>query len=465
MSMLPYRRFGLACGAAALLLVAGACADPGDGPAQGPTDIRLYGTDGTMQNSFIEHLSDRTLVAGMKGTRPGNPLPAEFVNRLLAIDDSLQDFLFAGETYDAVVISALAAESAGTPDPDVVRDHIVSVTTGGEECRSVAACMALVRAGQEVQYRGVSLIRGGLTDRGEPAATTYETVHVGADGAIDPGRSEFIGAGDLADVSTAAPPPMNPRVDRPEWEVEALRFGEVLPRSGALAFAYPPISAAAQLAIADVNDAGGVFGVNVVWVDGDSGTDPEVARVTIAGHVANGVHILIGPAASGVVETVMPEVAAAGRIMFSPSSTAAHLVDADHGGYYFRTAPPDSLQGAALADMLLRDGVERIVLLARDDAYGAGLQRNIGDSLRRFGVPAAAVTVLSYRLPAEAQVEADDGAEDGGDGTSAPAPIPDLDTVVARILEAGPDALVLIGFDEAAQVIERLVVEGVTLRR
>jgi ABC-type branched-subunit amino acid transport system substrate-binding protein len=465
MPMLPYRRVGLAGAAAALLLVAGACADildTGDGPAQGPTVVRLYGTDGTMQNSFIERLSDRTLVAGMKGTRPMNPLPAEFVNRLLSLDDSLQDFLFAGETYDAVVISALAAESAGTPDPDVVRDHIVSVTTGGDECRSVAACMELARSGQELQYRGVSLVRGGLTDRGEPAATTYETLHVGADGVIDPGRSEFIGAGDLADVSGAASPPMNPRVDRPEWEVEPLRFGEVLPRSGALAFAYPPISAAAQLAIADINEAGGVFGVNVVWMDGDSGTDPEVARATIAGHVADGAHILIGPAASGVVAAVMPDVAAAGRIMFSPSSTAAHLVDADHGGYYFRTAPPDSLQGAALADMLLRGGVERIVLVARDDDYGAGLQRNIGDSLRRFGVPATAVTVLSYQLPVEADADEEAGSEDG---VEAPTPIPNLDTVVARILEVGPDALVLIGFDEAAQVIERLVAEGVTMRR
>ncbi len=413
--------------------------------------MRLYGTDGTMQNSFAAELPDRTLVGGMKGTRPMTQLPAQFTNRLLDLDDSLQDFLFAGETYDAVVISALAAELAGTPDPRVVRDYITGVTTGGEECRSVADCMELARDGTDLSYRGVSLTRGGFTDLGEPAASTYETLHFNAEGVIDPGRSEFIGAGDLDQVSDEEPPPPDPVRDLPTWEIQPLRFGGVLPATGPLSFAHPPIHAGAQLAVSDINAAGGVFGVNVEWVDGDSGTDPEVARDTIAAHVDEGVHVLIGPAASGVAEAVMADAVDARRIMFSPSNTAAHLVEADHDGYYFRTAPPDSLQGAALADMLLRDGAERIVIVARDDAYGTGLQRDASEALERFGVPASAVTVLTYDLPPEA-----------GEDEETP-PIPGLDPLVTEIIEAEPDALVVIGFDEAAQVIELLVEQGLPL--
>jgi ABC-type branched-subunit amino acid transport system substrate-binding protein len=456
MPTFPYRRAAIAASAAAVLLLT-ACADllpdSNDAGHEQPSSVRLYGTDGKMQNSFAAELADRTLVAGMKGTRPMNQLSAEFTNRMLGVDDSLQDLLFAGETYDAVVISALAAEQAGTPDPSVVRDYIKGVTTGGEECRSVSACLALARDGEDLQYRGVSLTRGGFTDLGEPAASTYETLHFGPDGVIDPGRSEFIGAGDLNNTTTQESPAPNPRLDLPEWEVEPLRFGGVLPETGALAFAYPPIYAAAQLAVADINDAGGVFGVDVEWVDGDDGTDPEVARATIASHADAGVHILIGPAASGVAEAVMADAVAAGLIMFSSSNTAAHLVEADHDGYYFRTAPPDSLQGAALADMLLRDGVERVAIVARDDAYGTGLQRNARDSLQRFGVDPSTVTLLTYALPAE-------DADDEG-----PAPIPGLDALVEQIIEAEPDGLVVIGFDEAAQLIERLVERGMPLQR
>jgi ABC-type branched-subunit amino acid transport system substrate-binding protein len=443
-----------ACTAAVLTLVA--CADgprAAQGTNDGPTTVRLYGTDGIMQNSFAAELGDRSLVAGMKGTRPMTQLPAEFRNRLLDRDPSLQDFLFAGEAYDAVVISALAAELAGTPDPAVVRTYIKAVTTGGEQCESVDDCMALARAGRDLEYRGVSLTRGGFTDLGEPAAATYETLHFNGDGFIDPGRSEFIGAGDLSKVTEEEPPTPRPRLDLPSWEVEPLVFGGLLPETGALAFAYPPIIAAARLAVEDINAANGVFGVDVVWIDGDDGTDPEVARATLASHVEEGVHVLIGPAASGVAAAVMPDAVAARRIMFSPSNTAAGLVEADHDGFYFRTAPPDSLQGAALADILLRDGIERVVIVARDDAYGTGLLQNASDSLARFGVPASAVTLLTYDLP-----------EESNDPDVAP-PIPGLDRLVTQIIDADPDGLVVIGFSEATQLLERLVDEGMRFGR
>lgn len=449
----PYRRAAtVACCLVAFLL--GACADPaatGEGPTSEPAPVRLYGADGTMQNSFAAELADRTLVAGMKGTRPMTRLPSDFTHRLLEVDGSLQDFLYAGETYDAVVIGAIAAELAGTPDPAVVRRYINGVTTGGQECRSVAECLELARAGEDLAYRGVSLTRGGFTERGEPAAASYETLHFGLDGVIDPGRSEFIGAGDLSRVTAEEPPEPDPQVGLPSWQVEPLVFGGVLPETGDLNIAYPPIVAGARLAVADINEAGGVFGVDVVWLDGDSGTDPEVARATIAAHVEAGAHILIGPAGSGIAQAVMPDAVAAGRIMFSPSNTAAELIDMDDDGYYFRTAPPDSLQGAALADILLRDAAERIVIVARDDTYGTGLQRNAHQSLLRFGVPASAVTLLSYEPPA-----------DGGAGS---ATIADLDRLAEAVLAADPDALVIIGYSEAAELIQRLADRGLALRR
>lgn len=450
----PHRRAAtVACCLVAFLF--GACADPAatgsESPTTEPAVVRLYGADGTMQNSFAAELADRTLVAGMKGTRPMTRLPSEFTRRLLEVDGSLQDFLYAGETYDAVVIVAIAAELAGTPDPAVVRTYINGVTTGGEECRSVAECLKLARAGRDLAYRGVSLTRGGFTERGEPAAASYETLHFGPDGVIDPGRSEYIGAGDLSRVTSEEPPPPDPKVGLPPWQVQPLVFGGVLPETGDLSFAYPPIIAGARLAVADINEAGGVFGVDVQWLDGDSGTDPEVARATIAAHVEAGVHVLIGPAASGVAQAVLPDAVAAGRIMFSPSNTASALIDMDDDGYYFRTAPPDSLQGAALADMLLRDAAERIVIVARDDAYGAGLQRNAHQSLLRFGVPVSAVTLLTYEPP-----------PDGGAGSAS---IAGLDRLADAVLAADPDALVIIGYSEAAELIQRLADRGLALSR
>jgi predicted alpha/beta-hydrolase family hydrolase len=53
---------------------------------------------------------------------------------LLEVDPALQDFSYGPETYDAVVIMALAAEVAGSDDPAQVAANINGVTREGTEC-------------------------------------------------------------------------------------------------------------------------------------------------------------------------------------------------------------------------------------------------------------------------------------------------------------------------------------------
>lgn len=444
--MHPFRRVVVVAAVAAVALAG--CTDPAsvaEEPTGGPEErtVHLYGTDGTMQNSFAAEFADQTLLRGMKGTAPLNQMPTEFTNRLREVDPDLTDFLFAGETYDAVVISALAAELAGTPDPEVVRGYITTVTTGGEPCDTVTDCLALAADGRDLAYQGVSLRRAGLTDLGQPATASYATLHFGADGLLDDAKTEFVGSGDPSEATTAEPPEPGERPTGPRFEIEPLTFGGLLPETGDLSLAYPPMIAGARLAVAEINDAGGVFGVDVEWLDGDTETSPAVAAQVLAAHVEDGAHVIIGPAASGEAEAIMPDAVAAKRIMFSPSNTEASLSNADHDGYYFRTAPSDELQGAALADIMLRDGVGRVTIVARDDAYGRGLQANARDSLLGFGVPTAEIQLLTYGLPEE------EGA-----------PIPGLAGLVDQIIASQPDGVLVIGFGEAAQVIQLMADQG-----
>lgn len=92
---------------------------------------------------------------------------------------------------------------------------------------------------------------------------------------------------------------------------------------------------------------------------------------------------------------------AAGRVLFSPSNTDAGLTTVDDKGLYFRTAPPDSLQGRALADVILRDGPHKIVLVARKDSYGEGLQESVRAELERAGIGADQVKLMTYEPPAK----------------------------------------------------------------
>jgi branched-chain amino acid transport system substrate-binding protein len=76
---------------------------------------------------------------------------------MLAVNPSLTNFVFGPETYDAVVITALAAEAAGSVAPAEIAAQIPIVTAiGSTECSTYAACVGLLKAGESISYRGPS---------------------------------------------------------------------------------------------------------------------------------------------------------------------------------------------------------------------------------------------------------------------------------------------------------------------
>ena len=84
--------------------------------------------------------------------------------------------------------------------------------------------------------------------------------------------------------------------------------------------------------------------------------------------------------------TVIDAITAAGVVQFSPANTSLALTDYDDKGLYFRNAPPDGLQGAVVADLVLEDGNASAYILDLDDAYGNGLADVDRDVLTDAGV-------------------------------------------------------------------------------
>ncbi|GGK35870.1 hypothetical protein GCM10010124_30670 [Pilimelia terevasa] len=428
----------LLTGTAVLLAALTACGgDAADQPAA--SSMRIYGADGNMSNSFGEQFREQPgLLAGMKGTIPLTPLSESFRTRLTGIDGRLTDFSYAAEAYDAVVISAVAAEIAGSANPRRVAAQITGVTAGGELCDTVAACLKLARAKKDLRYRGISLRRSGFTQAGEPSSASYATLHFGERDRIDDAKTEFVGAGDETTVSqdeapaTGGAPAAGP-----------LRIGGLLPKTGAAALLYPRARAGAQLALREINAAGGSLGAPVQWLDRDDGTDPETARRSLADLVAAQVSVVIGPGTSGVAREILPDVVRAGVVLFSPSNTAADLTNVEDAGLYFRTAPSDVLQGRALADVIMRDGAQRVVIVARDDAYGTGLQNNVRQALLNAGRTEDHVKALTYRPAGDKPVDFTGGA--------------------AEIREFRADAVLVVGLVESAAVIKAMATAGLPI--
>ncbi|MGH8884381.1 MAG: bifunctional serine/threonine-protein kinase/ABC transporter substrate-binding protein [Egibacteraceae bacterium] len=159
----------------------------------GPQRKRVYaGT--TMSNTLprLVNPQDPGVLAGMRGMFVDEGSEA-FVRRLREVDPGLQEFTFGAETYDAVVVTALAAAVAGTDAPAAIAEQINGVTKGGEKCTSYADCVKLVRERKNIDYDGAS---GPLefADPGEPSSATYVISEFQADGSLKPLRTVAAGS-------------------------------------------------------------------------------------------------------------------------------------------------------------------------------------------------------------------------------------------------------------------------------
>ena len=148
----------------------------------GPTAKKVYGVDGNIAG-LDKLVSDVSILAGMKGTTPSVDLTTigDFVARLDAAGvDGVYDY--GAETYDAIVISALAAEIAGCADGVSIGAQINGVTKDGEKCTDFASCLSLVQAGTDIDFDAL----GGpyeFVEAGEPAAASFRIITYGAAGA------------------------------------------------------------------------------------------------------------------------------------------------------------------------------------------------------------------------------------------------------------------------------------------
>ncbi len=214
-----------------------------------------------------------------------------------------------------------------------------------------------------------------------------------------------------------------------------LTIGSLLPQTGNLAFLGPPEFAGVELAVKEINAAGGVLGKPVKYEAGDSGdAQQDVANPTVDRLLAAKADVIVGAASSGVSFTVIDKIAAAGVVEISPANTSPKFTDYDDKGQYFRTAPSDVLQGRVLGETISADGFSNVGIIALQDPYGEGLAKNVGDTVTQQGGTLAPAAPVFYD-PAGAN----------------------FDAQVGQIKAAKPDAIVLIGFEESSKVIQALV--------
>jgi branched-chain amino acid transport system substrate-binding protein len=172
-----------------------------------------------------------------------------------------------------------------------------------------------------------------------------------------------------------------------------LVIGDSIPLTGDLADFGPPGQKAADLAVAQINDAISTAGVDhtVEIVHEDNETNPQAAVQAARKLVdSDGASCILGAwASSDTIPTAQSVSIPDGVLQISPSSTSDEITSLDDDGLVNRTSPPDSFQGPVLADAVAQDlgGAEgkTVNVGARNDSYGEGLAGTFGDAWEALG--------------------------------------------------------------------------------
>jgi ABC-type branched-subunit amino acid transport system substrate-binding protein len=433
--------------AGAALLAVSACGGSSDNTSSGSSgtngekQVNVYGTDGNMGNALGGDFTKKGSLAGMKGTLPLTKLGDDFKKRLLTVDSALKDYNYAGESYDAVTIIALAAQMAGTNDANTFKAYVNGVTVGGDKCADFKSCLAIINAGGNPNLDGVT---GPLsfTDPGEPGQASFGLEQFGSDNKIDDSKTKFVLAGDEKNASTNEGP-NGGKAATTNATGNPLIIGTLLPQTGNLAFLGPPEIAGVKLAVQDINAAGGVLGQPIQLVEGDSGdASTDTATQTVDRELQSGVNAIIGAASSGVSLTVVDRITSAGVLEFSPANTSDKFTTYNDNGLYFRTAPPDLLQAQALSDLISGDGNTSVGILATNDPYGTGLADNTEKDLIAAGLSQGDIKKIIYDPQAA-----------------------NYDAEVQQMVSFKPDAIVVIGFEESSKIIQGLNAQGIGPQR
>jgi len=138
----------------------------------GPSDVQTYFVDGNTADYSADF--PKGTLKGVKATYPGAQLTAGFRQRMLKTNPKLKDFTYGPESYDAVVMNALAATMAKTDDPTTYAPDIIKVSKDGTQCSTYRACLALVKKGTDIDYQGVS----GPVDMGDTGSPTKATIGI-----------------------------------------------------------------------------------------------------------------------------------------------------------------------------------------------------------------------------------------------------------------------------------------------
>lgn len=198
----------------------------------------------------------------------------------------------------------------------------------------------------------------------------------------------------LAACGTSAPAateaPSDGGAEAPaEESSEPIVIGVISPNTGALAAYGNGITTGIDLAVEEINAAGGILGREVQVINTDDQSDPTECLNSFNSLVSQGVGLIIGSATSGCTSAITDAANEEEVCLLSPTATADSITTEDD--YIFRACYADSFQGAIAAAYAKQAGFDKVgVVYCAADVYSKGLFDSFSTACQEYGIEVTA---------------------------------------------------------------------------
>lgn len=193
-----------------------------------------------------------------------------------------------------------------------------------------------------------------------------------------------------ATEAAAAPAAEAPATAEAAPAGDGITLGVISPNTGALAVYGAAVTTAVDLAVSEINAAGGILGQQITVINTDDQFDPAETLNAFNSLVSQGVGLIVGSVTSGCTSAITGAADEEGVVLLTPSATADSITTQDN--YVFRACYADGFQGAIAAYYAKSAGYTDVgVVYCAADTYSKGLYDSFAAAAATYGLNIKAV--------------------------------------------------------------------------
>lgn len=156
-------------------------------------------------------------------------------------------------------------------------------------------------------------------------------------------------------------------------QAKEIKMGALFPLTGEVASYGLKSKRGIELAVEELNAAGGLLGKSVqVNFQDDRNDKKEAVSIMTKFATIDKVPVVFGSAGSSVSLAIAPLANRHNVVLVSPISSSSQL-STEGGSYFFRTVPADDLQAEVLANWVVKSGPKQVAVVYTNNSWGKPL--------------------------------------------------------------------------------------------